>query len=143
MAKRDTILKRLGPLVPDVDAIAIAYGVDRKRAKKIALGMASLLEFVGDLITEQAELIEGQADTAKLIEREFGRERDAKTILSNIEVFLVGDTASVQYVLDSVFLPIFAEAFGKLSDGRQRELFVSLREAVNSLKRQDNLLVDP
>lgn len=105
--------------------------------------MASLLEFVGDLITEQAELIEGQADTAKLIEREFGRERDAKTILSNIEVFLVGDTASVQYVLDSVFLPIFAEAFGKLSDGRQRELFVSLREAVNSLKRQDNLLVDP
>jgi hypothetical protein len=138
---KQSILKRLTGLVPDVDAIARAYGVDQKRAKKIQVGLGSLLEFLGDLILEQAEFIEGQTETANLIDREIGRERDARTIFSNIDVFLSGDAATAEHILSIMFVPIFAQAFSKLEPERQRELFAALREAINSLKRQDGILV--
>lgn len=143
MTKPKTILKRLTGLVPDVDAIAKAYGVDVNRAKKIQAGMSVILELFGDLILAQAELIEGQAETAQLIEREMGREKDAQTILSNIDVFLSGDVATAEHILNVVFVPVFAQAFGRLAPERQRELFASLREAINSLKRQDGALLEP
>ncbi len=105
--------------------------------------MQVILELFGDLILEQAELIEGQLETAQLIEREIGRGRDAQTILSNIDVFLSGDVATAEHILNVIFVPVFAQAFSKLAPERQRELFASLREAINSLKRRDGVLEEP
>lgn len=142
MAKdKPKILKRLPGLIPDVDAICIAYGVDQRRAKRIQDGLIHLLDFVGDLVSEQAELIEGQADTAKLIARQVGKEKDALTIIMNMDVFLSGDTATVEYILSIVFTETFAEAFGKLESDRQIELFASLRKAINSLEKKEGLLI--
>lgn len=143
MTKKGTILKRLGGLVPDVEKIAQAYGVDQKRALKIQSSISVIFELFGDLILEQAVLIEGQAETALLIEREMGRGRDAQTILSNIDVFLSGDVVTVEHILNVIFAPVFAEAFGRLNPERQRDLFAALRFAINSLKRQDGVLTEP
>lgn len=147
---RGTILKRLSALVPDVDTIADLYGIDQKRAKVIHGMLCAVEEATKELLIAQSQVVEKQADfieqqveTAKLVEKQLGRERDAKTILNNIEVFLAGETASVRYVLEQVFLPVFAEAFGQLEPERQVALFASLREAVNSLKRRDNILMEP
>lgn len=142
-SEKTTILKRLGTLVPDVDAICQAYKVDEKRAKKIHKGMYFILGLFGDLLLEQAEFMEGQAGTAELIERQAHKEKDAKTILDNIEVFTSGDPATVKHILNTVFADVFADEFGKLLPERQVELFASLRVAVNSLKRRDNILLEP
>lgn len=140
MKKQETILKRLDDLIPDIDSIAHAYGIDQRRAKRIYASMKILLGLFGELISEQVEYIEGQEVTSRLIERQLGRERDARTILGNIDVFLSGESASIQYILEQVFVPVFAEAFGRLEPERQRALFASLREAVNSLQKQDGIL---
>src|SRR6185503_7131767 len=148
--KKSSILMRLAPLVPDVDRIAELYGIDIARAKVIH-GMLRAVEDAtkelliaqSQIVAEQAEFIEQQAKTAKQIERQLGKERDARTILGNIEVFLSSEAVSVQYVLEQVFVPIFDEAFGNLTPERQVELFSSLRVAVNSLQRRDNILEEP
>lgn len=148
--KKSSILMRLAPLVPDVDAIAALYGIDVAKAKVIH-GMLRAVEDAtkelllaqSQIVQEQADFIEQQATTAKAIERQMGKERDARTILGNIEVFLSSESATVQYVLEQVFVPIFADAFGQLSPERQVELFSSLRVAVNSLQRRDNILLEP
>lgn len=148
--KKSSILMRLAPLVPDVDRIAELYGIDVAKAKVIH-GMLRAVEDAtkelliaqSQIVAEQAEFIEQQAKTAKQIERQLGKERDARTILGNIEVFLSSEVASVEYVLEQVFVPIFAEAFGNLTPERQVELFSSLRVAVNSLQRRDNILEEP
>lgn len=145
-SQRATILKRLGTLVPDVDAICQAYEVDRKRAKKIQRGIKMLTQLFLDLMElmiDQTEYIEGQAETAKMIESQADKEKDARTILNNIDVFLEGDPASVGHILNIVFTSIFADEFGKLEPARQVELFASLRKAINNLKRRDNILVEP
>lgn len=142
-SKKGSVLKRLGGLVPDVDAIAAAYGVDQKRAKRIQAGMQTVLELFMDLIAEQADFIEGQAETAKVIERQAGKERDALTIFMNIDQFLSGDAPTIEYILEIVFTEIFADAFGRLDPARQIELFAALRTAINSLKRQDGILSEP
>lgn len=141
--KKGAVIKRLGGLVPDVEKIAQAYGIDQKKAKRIQTSMGVIFELFGELILEQAALVEGQAETAILIEREMGRGRDAQTILSNIDVFLSGDVATAEHILNVVFAPVFAEAFGRLAPERQRELFAALRFAINSLKRQDGILAEP
>lgn len=141
--QRGTILKRLGGLVPDVDAIAAAYGVDQRKAKKIQKGMETFLQLFVDLMAEQADFIEGQADTAKLIERQAGKSRDALTIFMNVDQFLSGDEPTIEYILEIVFTEVFANAFGKLEPPRQTELFAALRVAINSLKKQDGLLLEP
>lgn len=148
--KKSSILMRLAPLVPDVDRIAELYGIDVAKAKVIH-GMLRAVEDAtkelliaqSQIVQEQAEFIEQQAKTARHIEKQIGKERDARTILGNIEVFLSSEPASVQYVLEQVFVPIFAEAFGNLTPERQVQLFSSLRVAVNSLQRRDNILEEP
>jgi hypothetical protein len=147
--KRGTVLKRLGGLIPDVETIADLYDVDRDRAeviqglfKAVAEATKKLLKAQGDVIDEQADYIEEQDQTAQKIDRQVGRERDARTILNNIDVFLQGDIDSVQHVLEQVFNPTFAAAFGQLDPGRQRALFASLREAANSLQKIDGVFSD-
>lgn len=130
-------LKRLGSLVPDVDTIALAYGVDQKRAKKIRAGMGTILELFGDIIAEQAEFIEGQADTAKMIDRKLGRERDAGMMLADTEQFLTGDPATAKYILKKVFTDFFANEFEKLELEERVELFSALSKAINCLKNKD------
>lgn len=100
--KKSSILMRLAPLVPDVDAIAALYGIDVAKAKVIH-GMLRAVEDAtkelllaqSQIVQEQAEFIEQQAATAKAIERQMGKERDARTILGNIEVFLSSESATV------------------------------------------------
>lgn len=144
--QRATILKRLGGLVPDVDAICTAYDIDQKRAKKIQRGMQMLMQLfldLLDLMSEQAEYIEGQEGTSNLIERQVDKEKDAKTILNNIEVFLTEDPDTIGLILKIVRSKHFADEFGKLEPARQVELFASLRTTINSLQRRDNILMEP
>ena len=144
--KRGTVLKRLGGLVPDVEVIAELYGVDRDRAevvqgmlKAVERAMKKLLKAQGELISEQTGYMVEQTQTAQKIDRQIGRERDARTILNNIDIFLQGDIDSIQHILEQVFTPVFAEAFGELDSSRQRVLFASLREAANSLQKSDGV----
>lgn len=142
-SEKSTILKRLGTLVPDVDSICVAYNVDQRRGKKIYKGMKFILGLFGDLLLEQAEFMEGQKETAQLVERQVNKEKDAKTVLNNIEVFLMEDPASIGLILKIVRSKHFADEFGKLEPERQVELFASLRTSINSLQRRDNILVEP
>lgn len=144
--QRATILKRLGGLVPDVERICEAYEVDQKRAKKIQRGMKMLMQLFLDLMqlmSDQSEFIEGQEDTAIMIEGQVNKEKDARTILDNIEIFTSGDHPTVRFILDTVFTNVFAEEFGHLDPARQVELFASLRNSINSLQRRDNILLEP
>lgn len=125
--------KQLRSLIPDVDKISLACGVDRKRGLKIQTQLGNLLEFVVDIIAEQATLIEGQSDTARLVERQLGLERDAGKIREDIFRFLSGDPVPVEYVLKMIFTDFWRAEFAKLEHEVKIELFVTLSKAIDSL----------
>lgn len=129
--------KQLRSLIPDADKIARACGVDQERAKKIQAQLGNLLEFVVDIIAEQTELIEGQADTAKLVERQLGRERDAGMIREDTLRFLSGNPVPVEYVLKMVFTDFWRGQFAQLEHDIKIELFAILSKAINSLAEPD------
>lgn len=129
--------KQLRLLLPPADKIALACGVDQQRAKKIQAQLGNLLEFVVDIIAEQAELIEGQADTAKLADKQLGRERDVGKIREDTLKFLSGDPIPVEHVLKMVFTDFYQVEFGKLEHEIKIELFAALSKAINSLKEED------
>lgn len=126
--------KLLRSLLPPADKIALACGVDQQRAKKIQAQLGNLLEFVVDIIAEQAELIEGQADTVKLADEHLGRERDAGKKLDDALTLLSGNPATLDHILERVFTDFFAEEFKKLDSPIKIELFAALINAINSLK---------
>lgn len=125
--------KQLRSLIPDADKIALACGVDRKRGLKIQAQLGNLLEFVVDIIAEQATLIEGQSDTAKLVEQQVERERGAGKIREDILRFLSGDPIPVEYVLKTVFTDFWRAEFMKLEHEIKIELFATLSKAIDSL----------
>lgn len=129
--------KQLRSLIPDADKIAIAYGVDQSRAKKIQSGFGTIFELFGDLIAEQTELIEGQADTAKLIDRQLGRTRDANQIRDDTLRFLSGDPVPVEHVLKTVFTEFWRNEFVKLEYEVKIELFAALSKAIDSLNDKE------
>lgn len=129
--------RKFRSLIPDADKIATACGVDQERAKKIQTQLGNLLEFVVDIIAEQAELIEGQSDTAKLADRQLGRERDASKIRGDTLRFLSGDPVPVEHVLKMVFTDPFRIEFARLEHEIKIELFAVLSKAINSLKTDD------
>lgn len=129
--------RKFRSLIPDADKIATACGVDQERAKKIQTQLGNLLEFVVDIIAEQAELIEGQSDTAKLADKQLGRERDASRIREDTLRFLSGDPISVEHVLKIVFTDFYRAEFTRLEHEIKIELFAVLSKAINSLKTDD------
>ncbi len=138
------ITKKFSSLTPTPDRIAELYGIDQKRAKAIHEMLKAVEDATRELIIvqeqivrEQAEFIEQQAETADLIERQLGRERDALTIIRNLEVMLTGKPVSVQFILAEIFVPVVAEALEKLEPTEKDELFVALSIAISSLKKFD------
>ena len=129
--------KQFHSLIPDADKIAIAYGIDQVRAKRIQSGFSTIFELFGDLIAEQTELIEGQADTAKLIDRQLGRARDANQIRDDTLRFLSGDPVPIEHVLKTVFTEFWRSEFVKLEHEVKIELFAALSKAINSLNDKE------
>lgn len=128
--------KQLLLLVPDADKIALAYGVDQVRAKRIQARFITIFELFGDLITEQDELIEGQAKTAKLIDRQTRQAQDAGMIRQDTLRFLSGDPVPVEHVLEMVFTSFWRGEFVKLDHDIKIKLFAALSEAINSLEEE-------
>lgn len=124
-------------LVPDADKIAIAYGVDQVRAKRIQARFITLFELFGDLITEQDELIEGQAKTAKLVDKQTRQAQDAGKIREDTLRFLSGDPIPVEQVLKMVFTDFWRTEFIKLEYEIKIELFASLSKAIISLEQPE------
>lgn len=129
--------KQLRLLLPPADKIALAYGVDQTRALKIQAGFGTIFELFGDLIAEQAELIEGQAKTAKLIDKQTSHERDARQVKEDVIRFLSGNPIPVEHVLEMVFTPFWRSEFVKLGHEVKVKFFAALTEAINSLEADD------
>jgi hypothetical protein len=128
--------RQLRLLLPTADKIALACGVDQERATKIQAQLGNLLEFVVDIIADQAELVKGQSDTIKLVEKQLGRERDAGMIREDTLRFLSGDPVPVEHVLKMVFTDFYRNEFVKLEHEIKIELFAILSKAINSLKQE-------
>ncbi len=128
-------------LTPDPDKIAKLYGIDQIRAKAIYEMLKAVEDATRELILvqtkivkEQAEFIEKQEDTARTIERELGRERDAKRIIQYIETSLTGQPASSQSILAAVFTPPVATELGKLGEQELINLFAVIKEALANVR---------
>lgn len=126
--------KQLLLLVPDADKIALAYGVDQSRAKKIQGRFIAIFELFGDLVGEQNELIQGQAKTAKLIDKQADQAQDAGMMRQDTLKFLSGDPVPVEQVLQMVFTAFWRSEFIKLEPDIKVELFAALSKAINSLE---------
>lgn len=129
--------KQLRLLLPDADKIAIAYGVDQARAERIQDGFGIVFELFGDLIAEQAELVEGQVQTARLIDKQARQSQDAATIKEDTLKFLSGDPVPVEQVLKMVFTDFWRSEFVKLEHDIKIELFAVLSKAINSLEDKE------
>lgn len=129
--------KQLLLLVPDADKIAIAYGIDQVRAKRIQARFITLFELFGDLITEQDELIEGQAKTARLVDRQARQAQDAGKIRREALRFLSGDPVPVEHVLSMIFSDFWRSEFLKLNSDIKTALFAELSIAIESLDTED------
>ena len=149
---KGTMMKRLGRLVPDVEKIQKLYKIDQDRAKLIYIQMCAeedkiraLLSTQKHLTNRQADYIEKQAETAKAIDWQVGKERDALQIFLYIDLFITGDHDTKRYFLSLIFKNAdeFADVFGSLPDETQIEYFNALRKGINSLKKQDGLLLEP
>lgn len=128
--------KQLLKLVPDAAAIALAYGVDQARSLKIQLGTRRMFESFADLIEDQAELVEGQAKTAKLIDKQAAKAQDESKIKRDVLRFLSGDPAQVEQVTDMIFTPFWKSEFDRLEHEVKIKLFAALTEAINTLDKE-------
>lgn len=129
--------KQLLVLLPPADAIALAYGVDQARSLEIQAGFGTIFELWADLIEDQAELIKGQAKTAKLIDKQTRESQNEGKIKRDTLRFLSGDPVPVEKVLEMVFTPFWRSEFVKLEHDIKIELFASLSKAINSLEIPD------
>lgn len=129
--------KQLRLLLPDADKIALACGVDQMRAAKIHAQLGNLLEFVVDIMADQAELVKGQSDTAKLVDKQLERERDVGKIREETLKFLSGDPDPVERVLKMIFTDFWRDQFVKLEHDIKIELFSTLSKAILSLENPD------
>lgn len=129
--------KQLLLLLPPADKIAMAYGVDQARALRIQAATGTIFELFGDLIEETVELIEGQAKTAKLIDKQTRQSQNAGQIREDTLRFLSGDPVPVEHVLKMVFTEFWRAEFVKLGHDIKIELFASLSKAINSLEEPE------
>lgn len=124
-------------LLPPADKIALAYGVDQERALRIQANFGIVFELFGDLLEAQVELVEGQAKTAKLIDRQTSHERDVRQVREDVIRFLSGDPIPVEHVLELVFTPFWRGEFVKLKHEVKVKFFAALTEAIDSLESDD------
>lgn len=129
--------KQLLLLVPDAGQIALAYGVDQDRAERIQAGAGIVFELFADLIEDTVELIEGQAKTAKLIDKQAVKAQDEGQIKRDTLRFLSGDPVPVEKVLEMVFTSFWRSEFVKLKHEIKIELFTALTKAIDSLEEED------
>lgn len=120
-------------LLLPADKIALAYGVDQKRARQMQAGLVRHMEFLKDLVLWQAELIEGQTETSKLIDKQTRQAQDAGQTRQNTLRFLAGDPAQVEKVIDMIFTPFWRNEFIKLRSDIKISLFAELTIAIESL----------
>lgn len=130
--------RRFKLLLPPADKIALAYGVDQTRALGIQAVAGTIFELIGDLIEAQVELIEGQAKTARLIDKQTQQDQAEGQIKRDTLRFLSGDPVPVEKVLEMVFTPFWRSEFVKLEHDIKIELFASLSKAINSLGEPEN-----
>lgn len=123
-------------LIPTADQIALAYGVDQTRALQIQASFSTIFKAFGNLIEAQAELIEGQAKTARLIDKQTQQAQDAGKIRRDTLHFLSGDPVQVERVLDIVFSDFWKAEFIKLKSDIKTALFAELSIAINSLEAE-------
>lgn len=128
---------KLLSLLPPADKIALACGVDSSRAIKIQAQLGNLLEFVVDIIAEQAELIKGQEQTAKLVDKQTRQAQTDAQIKRDTLKFLSGDPIPVEHVLEMVFTPFWRGEFVKLEHEIKVEFFAALSKAIDSLEDKE------
>lgn len=126
--------KQLLLLVPAAAQIAMAYGIDQDRAERIQARFITIFELFGDLIAEQDELIEGQAQTARLIDKQARQSQDAGKVRQDALKFLSGDPVPVEKVLNIIFSDFWRAEFLKLKSDIKTSLFAELSIAIESLE---------
>lgn len=120
-------------LLPTPEKIALAYGVDQARSLQIQASFRAIFKAAGNLIEAQAELIEGQAKTARLIDKQTRQSQDVIQMKNEALRFLSGDPVPVEQVLGMIFSDFWRAEFLKLESNRKTSLFAELSLAIESL----------
>ena len=141
MAKSQKTINQTDRAISDPDKIAKLYGIDQAQARVIYAMMTAVEDAIKELILvqskivrEQAQFIQKQTGTAHAIERELGRERDARTILGYIEASLTGKISSIQNVIAGIFTPIVAGELEKLDEQELDILLAAVKTALEKVK---------
>lgn len=129
--------RRFKLLLPTPEKIALAYGVDQTRALQIQASFRTMFKSFGNLIEAQAELIEGQVETARLIDKQTRQAQDTGKIRRDTLHFLSGNPVQVERVLDMVFSDFWKAEFMKLPSDIKTALFAELSVAINSLEEPE------
>lgn len=129
-------------LVQDPDKIAKLYGVDQAQAKiiyemlkAVEDAIRELVKVQSKIVKEQGEFIDTQASTAKTIERELGREKDAKKIIEYIKASLTGEPVKKQHILSEIFIAIVAAQMVKLTEADIDTLLGAVAVALGKVKK--------
>lgn len=146
-----SIMERLEGLIPPVELIQKSYKVDTEVAEaghQIMLAaeklMVATLKKQQKAIEASELLLDQQEATAGIIDTQVNKQFNAETIIQNFKIFLTEDELTIQWILEHIIKPsLFSGAFGKLEEGKQRELFNALRTTVNKLQKKDGMLAEP
>ncbi len=141
MPKTQKTIDQTNRAISDPDKIAKLYGIDQAQARVIYAMMTAVEDAIKELILvqskivkEQAQFIQKQTGTAHAIERELGRERDARTILGYIEASLTGQVADTRNVLAGIFTPVVANELEKLELKDSTILLDAVKAALGNVK---------
>lgn len=93
----------------------------------------------GNIIEAQAELIDGQVKTAKLIDKQTRQAQDVRQIRKEALRFLSGDPVQVEQVLNMIFSDFWRAEFLKLNSDIKTSLFAELSLAIESLDKEPDL----